>query len=248
MASQQQIAPVNNISAYVEKVSEKFDALFDNFGLATPMNFFQEKTGVKRSYLATGVMLLLLLLMVFQLHGAHNLCNLLAFIGNYNASIKALGEPGDIRQTLIYWIAFGFFAILDGFQPVVLHCLPVYIALKFIILLHLIPSVSFEQIHAIEEPIEKPSAIEEKPIEKPLAIEEKPIEPSPEQCQEAFAQLCEQGRQTLQAQWGPITRRDEDELPQGMDRDFYQHNVDALQQQYGPIKRYKKHKDNCIMI
>jgi len=219
MASQQQIAPVNNISAYVVEVSERFDALFDSFGLATPMNFFQEKTGVKRSYLSTGVLLLLLQWMAFQLCGAHNLCNLLAFIGNYNASIKALGEPGDIRQTLIYWIAFGFFAILDGFQPDVLYRLPVYIALKFIILLHLIPSVSFEQTRTIEEP----------------------IEPFPEQRQEALAQLCEQGRQTLQAQWGAIPRRDEDELPQGMDRDFYQHNVDALQQQYGPIKRYKKH-------
>jgi len=156
MAYQQKIfGPVNNTypashnaaNSFVGKVSERIDALFDDCGLSTPMNFFQEKTGVKRSYLAIGVLLLLLPWMAFQLRGAHNICNFLSFFGNFSASINALGKAGDNRQTLIYWMIFGSFAILDGFQPTVLHCLPAYIAFKFIILL-LISSVSFDQIRA----------------------------------------------------------------------------------------------------
>eukprot|EP01138_Halocafeteria_seosinensis_P015714 gb/GECG01016035.1/.p1 GENE.gb/GECG01016035.1/~~gb/GECG01016035.1/.p1 ORF type:complete len:241 (+),score=32.77 gb/GECG01016035.1/:1-723(+) len=102
------------------------------------LNQASEKTGIKRLYLSTGI-LFLILFALFTGFGAGFIVNLVGFAYPAFMSFKALDtkDRNDDSQWLTYWICFAFLNLFETVGGLVLSFIPFYNGLKCIFLFYL---------------------------------------------------------------------------------------------------------------
>jgi len=125
MASQ-----LNTYLGYLDK------HLQDKNKLTDALQFLEEKTGVKRLYLAAGGIGVITLWLIFG-YGAQLLCNLIAFVYPAYASIKAVEskQTEDDTKWLMYWVVFSVFSIIEFFSDILLNWFPLYWLVKCVFLI-----------------------------------------------------------------------------------------------------------------
>merc|ERR1711881_362165 len=102
------------------------------------MNMLEEKAGIKKLYIAAGLVAVLVLFILFCF-GAALLCNFVGFVYPAYASFKALesNNSNDDRLWLTYWVVYSCFCLVEGFLEIVLYWVPFYFPIKLGFLFYL---------------------------------------------------------------------------------------------------------------
>lgn len=105
----------------LEKLLNKPGPLKDALDLA------EEKTKVKRIYIAYGVIGVAVLWLAFGF-GAQLLCNFIGFLYPAYMSIRALETrtKDDDTQWLMYWVVYALFSVLEFFSDILVGWVPFY--------------------------------------------------------------------------------------------------------------------------
>merc|ERR1712070_280555 len=114
---------------------EKIEAFLDKIAF---MQELQEKTGLRKIFLAGGIAFVVLMFILFGF-GAGLLCNFVGFVYPAYASFKALEADNHVedRQWLTYWVVYSCFCLVEGFLEMVLFWVPFYYPLKLAFLFYL---------------------------------------------------------------------------------------------------------------
>merc|ERR1712188_209704 len=104
------------------------------------MQTLQDKTGIKKLYIAAGLCLALTIFILFGF-GAGLLCNFVGFVYPAYASFKSLESQNtnDDRLWLTYWVVYSCFCLIEGFLEYVLFWVPFYYPIKLAFLFFLFP-------------------------------------------------------------------------------------------------------------
>jgi len=96
----------------------------------------EQKTQVKKVYIAYGVLSVIVLWLMFGF-GAQLLCNFIGFLYPAYMSIKALEsrDKDDDTQWLMYWVVFAVFSVVEFFSDILVGWVPFYWLLKCAFLL-----------------------------------------------------------------------------------------------------------------
>merc|ERR1712022_71402 len=107
---------------------EKIESFLDKIEI---MQTLQDKTGVKKLYIAAGVSAFVLIFILFGF-GAGLLCNFVGFVYPAYASFKSLESQNanDDRLWLTYWVVYSCFCLFEGFLEYVLFWVPFYYPIK----------------------------------------------------------------------------------------------------------------------
>merc|ERR1711934_124659 len=102
------------------------------------MQTLQDKTGIKKLYIAAGLSLAVTIFILFGF-GAGLLCNFVGFVYPAYASFKALESQNknDDRLWLTYWVVYSCFCLIEGFLEYVLFWVPFYYPIKLAFLFFL---------------------------------------------------------------------------------------------------------------
>ncbi|KAL6469274.1 hypothetical protein MHYP_G00227980 [Metynnis hypsauchen] len=114
------------------KIKERVEAFLNEKNIVTDcLNKIEEKTGIKKRYLAIGAVSATGLYLLFG-YGASLLCNLIGFVYPAYFSIKAIESPNkdDDTQWLTYWVVYGFFGVGEFFSDIFLYWFPFYYVFK----------------------------------------------------------------------------------------------------------------------
>merc|ERR1711959_455310 len=117
-------SPVERIEAFLDKIEA--------------LQTLQDKTGIKKLYLAAGVALVVTIIIFFGF-GAGLLCNFVGFVYPAYASFKSL-EANDVNEDrlwLTYWVVYSCFCLIEGFLEYVLFWVPFYHPIKLAFLFFL---------------------------------------------------------------------------------------------------------------
>merc|ERR1711959_395957 len=117
-------SPVERIEAFLDKIEA--------------LQTLQDKTGIKKLYLAAGVALVVTIIIFFGF-GAGLLCNFVGFVYPAYASFKSL-EANDVNEDrlwLTYWVVYSCFCLIEGFLEYVLFWVPFYYPIKLAFLCYL---------------------------------------------------------------------------------------------------------------
>merc|ERR1711907_461924 len=117
-------SPAERIEAFLDKIEA--------------LQTLQDKTGIKKLYLAAGVALVVTIIIFFGF-GAGLLCNFVGFVYPAYASFKSL-EANDVNEDrlwLTYWVVYSCFCLIEGFLKYVLFWGPFYYPIKLAFLFFL---------------------------------------------------------------------------------------------------------------
>merc|ERR1711959_124056 len=106
-------SPVERIEAFLDKIEA--------------LQTLQDKTGIKKLYLAAGVALVVTIIIFF------------GFVYPAYASFKSLeaNDVNDDRLWLTYWVVYSCFCLIEGFLEYVLFWVPFYYPIKLAFLCYL---------------------------------------------------------------------------------------------------------------
>merc|ERR1712188_89653 len=134
MAATDEKSPVEKIEAFLDKIEI--------------MQTLQDKTGVKKLYIAAGISLFIVIFILFGF-GAGLLCNFVGFVYPAYASFKSLESQNtnDDRLWLTYWVVYSCFSLIEGFLEYVLFWVPFYYPIKLLFLFYLPQTKGAQQIY-----------------------------------------------------------------------------------------------------
>merc|ERR1711998_435718 len=114
---------------------EKIEAFLDKIEV---LQTLQDKTGVKKLYIAAGISLFVVIFILFGF-GAGLLCNFVGFVYPAYASFKSLESQNtnDDRLWLTYWVVYSCFCLIEGFLEYILFWVPFYYPIKLAFLFFL---------------------------------------------------------------------------------------------------------------
>merc|ERR1712230_117531 len=114
---------------------EKVEAFLDKIEV---MQTLQEKTGVKKLYIAAGAAVFVTIFILVGF-GPSLLCNFVGFVYPAYASFKALesNNVNDDRLWLTYWVIYSCFCLVEGFLEFILFWVPFYSPIKLGFLFYL---------------------------------------------------------------------------------------------------------------
>ncbi|XP_026076639.1 receptor expression-enhancing protein 6 [Carassius auratus] len=131
--------------AIFTKIKDRVEAFLNEKNIVTDcLNTIEEKTGIKKRYLALGAVGVTGAYLLFG-YGASLLCNLIGFVYPAYYSIKAIESPDkeDDTQWLTYWVIYSFFSVGEFFADIFLHWFPLYYVCKCLFLLWCMAPVSW---------------------------------------------------------------------------------------------------------
>ncbi|XP_027202457.1 receptor expression-enhancing protein 5-like [Dermatophagoides pteronyssinus] len=101
----------------------------------TYMEMIEKSTGIKRMYIAKGVLVFLMIYMIFG-YFAQLICNFVGFLYPAYVSIKALESRNkdDDTRWLTYWVVFAFFSVIEFFSDFIFSWFPFYWLAKVVFL------------------------------------------------------------------------------------------------------------------
>merc|ERR1711934_559667 len=114
---------------------EKVEAFLDKIEV---MQTLQDKTGVKKLYIAAASAAALTLFILIGF-GPSLLCNFVGFVYHAYASFKSLesNNVNDDRLWLTYWVIYSCFCLVEGFLEFILFWVPFYSPIKLGFLFYL---------------------------------------------------------------------------------------------------------------
>ncbi|KAI8331033.1 TB2/DP1, HVA22 family-domain-containing protein [Chlamydoabsidia padenii] len=126
---------VEGIQTKVKDLLTKVDVELSQYKYA---NQVEHLTGVRKSYIASGVAGVFIIMIFFNLAG-QLLTNALSWIYPAYASFKAIETPSpeDDKQWLTYWTVIGFVQIIEYFSDLLLFWFPFYYLFKTLFILYL---------------------------------------------------------------------------------------------------------------
>ncbi|XP_064647511.1 receptor expression-enhancing protein 5-like isoform X2 [Lineus longissimus] len=117
-----------NIGQNIESWKGKLDkALHEQHALSDVLAKVEAKTGVRRLYIALGLIAFLALYLMIG-YGSQFLCNFIGFLYPAYASVKAIESKGkdDDTQWLTYWVVYSAFSLVETVTDIFLFWIPFY--------------------------------------------------------------------------------------------------------------------------
>jgi len=124
------------MSQFYHQFVSNLDKWLHNSGRIADIGEKIEKTtGVKRVYIAQGILGLVSIYMIFG-YFAELVCNIVGFVYPAYASIKALESvhKEDDTKWLTYWVVFALFSVFEFFSDIIFSWFPLYWLVKVVFL------------------------------------------------------------------------------------------------------------------